>query len=201
MSKSQIFFTGAIGAFAPQILRWYSQGAEISKDPMILAGQLLITLLFIGLAGYVTLIWKVRDLKEAFFVGLGVPAIILSSGSDLGSIIKAPNAHAQEVSAVGHLLVRARSEDGTDLTRTSITVSDPRGAKEARYSGSPNKSLTLAAGTYDVAVQAEGFEAQERKQVVVEPNKNTVIDVTLRRLSATERFFQGVTRPFEQRAR
>ncbi len=71
MSRWQIFFTGAIGAFAPQILRWYSQGAEIPRDPMILAGQLVITLLFIGLVGYVALIWKVRDLKEAFFVGLG----------------------------------------------------------------------------------------------------------------------------------
>jgi len=201
MSKWQIFFTGTIGAFAPQILRWYSQGAEIPRDPMILAGQLVITILFIGLAGYVALIWKVRDLKEAFFVGLGVPAIILSSGSDLGSIIKPPQAVAEEVTAVGQLLVRARSEDGAAVTHGTISVSDPRGLKGTYYSGSPNKSLTLAAGTYDVVVQAEGFETEARKQVVIEPNKRAIIEVTLRKLSPGERFIQGLTKPFEPRAR
>ncbi len=40
----------------------------------------------------------------------------------------------------------------------TISVSDPRGLKATYYSGSPNKSLTLATGTYDVVVQAEGFE-------------------------------------------
>src|SRR5215471_12477499 len=98
MTKWQVFLTGALGAFAPQILRWYSQSSfTIEADPVVLAGSIAITLLFLILAGFVTVIWEARSLKEAFLVGLAVPSIILSAGSDVRSLLKAKDAAAQVI--------------------------------------------------------------------------------------------------------
>jgi hypothetical protein len=68
-----------------------------------------------------------------------------------------------------------------------------------RYS-SDRGQLFLPAGRYQVAVRASGHEPDERG-VVIEPHEVKQISVTLRRLSASERFLRGLTVPFEHRQR
>src|SRR5712691_1381752 len=116
MPKWQAFLTGALGAFAPQILRWYNQSSfKIESDLAVLAGYIIITLLFLILAGFVTVIWEARSLKEAFLVGLGVPAIILSAGPDVTSLLKIKGAGAQVITKEAHLVIAAQTEQGQDI--------------------------------------------------------------------------------------
>jgi hypothetical protein len=192
--KGQVFLTGAVGAFAPQILRWYSQGLEIKPDPWEIAGRAVVTLLFLALAGYVALLWDVRNLKEGFLVGLGVPSIILSAGSDLTSLAKVGQAWGQPLPATGTLVVQARSEQGDSIADFRVLATDDM----ARTYAAGRQGLLLPPGKYRVVVEAGGYHSVSRT-LVVEPGRTTRLDVTLPALSAYERFFKGILRPFEQK--
>ena len=196
MKKKQIFFTGIAGAFAPQILRWYSQASvDLDNDPVQLAGRMFITLLFLGLAGYITLLWDVRSLKEAFFIGLGVPSIILSAGSDLGSLAKPAPAHAQVITDNAYLVVSARNEKGEEIASIRVMATDEQG--KVIYLGRKGEAL-LPAGRYTIAVSASGYEV-ETMTVTLAAKQTAKLDVKLKEKSFAERFMQGIQRPFEQR--
>jgi hypothetical protein len=196
MKKKRIFLTGVAGAFAPQILRWYSQASvDLDNDPVQLAGRAFITLLFLGLAGYITVLWDVRNLKEAFFIGLGVPSIILSAGSDLGSLAKPAPAQAQIVTENAYLVVSARNDKGENIAPIRVMATDEQG--KVIYLGRKGDAL-LPAGRYTIAVSASGYEV-ETKHVSLAAKQTVKLDVTLKEKSLADRFIQGIQRPFEQR--
>lgn len=196
MKKKQVFFTGVAGAFAPQILRWYSQASvDLDNDPVQLAGRIFITLLFLGLAGYITVLWDVRNLKEAFFIGLGVPSIILSAGSDLGSLAKPAPAQAQIVTENAYLVVSAKNEKGENIAPIRVMATDEQG--KVIYLGRKGDAL-LPAGRYTIAVSAGGYEVETR-HVSLAAKQTVKLDVTLKEKSLADRFIQGIQRPFEQR--
>lgn len=196
MKKKQVFLTGVAGAFAPQILRWYSQASvDLDNDPVQFAGRAFITLLFLGLAGYITVLWDVRNLREAFFIGLGVPSIILSAGSDLGSLAKPAPVHAEIVTDNAYLVVSARNDKGEPITPIRVTATDAQG--KVVYLGRKGEAL-LPPGRYAIAVSASGYEV-ETKQVSLAAKQTVKLDVTLKEKSVADRFIQGIQRPFEQR--
>lgn len=198
MSKWQAFVTGAVGAFAPQVLRWYVQSSfVIEYDPVQLVGHILITLLFLLLAGFVTMIWEVRNLKEAFVVGLGVPSIILSAGADVTSLLKAKGAHAQVITQAAHLVVSAKTALGDEIADLKVTATDEAG--KVIYIGSKREAL-LPHGTYTITVSASSYESETRN-ITLAPQQTFRLDVTLRQKSLVDRFIQGLQRPFEQKPR
>jgi hypothetical protein len=196
MKKKQIFLTGVAGAFAPQILRWYSQASvDLDNDPVQLAGRAFITVLFLGLAGYITVLWDVRNLKEAFFIGLGVPSIILSAGSDLGSLAKPAPAQAQVITENAYLVVSAKNDKGENIAPIRVTATDEQG--KVIYLGRKGEAL-LPAGRYTIAVSASGYEV-EINNISLAAKQTAKLEVTLKEKSLADRFIQGIQRPFEQR--
>lgn len=205
LRKQEVFLAGAVGAFAPQLLRWYAQwdGRDGMPDPLLVAGRLVLTLAFVALAGYVAMVWDVRNLKEGFLVGVAVPAVILGSGSDLASLAKVAPASAQTVreaapartDRAAHLIVHASGEDGQQIQGVFLVAIAE--ADQTRVS-SPN-SLVLRPGRYSVVVRARGYES-EGQVVQVGPDETVTLSVTLRPLSAASRLLKGVRQPFEQRS-
>jgi hypothetical protein len=201
LTRSEILLTGAVGAFAPQILRWYNQAdLDMGFDVWAAAGHAAVVALFLTLAGYITMVWGVRTLKEAFFVGLAVPAIILGPGTDLAKLAQPASAAAQvrspasRVSAVAHpalgaIDLRVRGDDGSAIPRFHTVASDGR----ARSYSAENGYLPLPAGRYRVVVSAAGYETAAQ-DVVVAPSQNAPVYVTLHRLSAAQRFLHGANR-------
>ena len=186
-TNQQILVTGAIGAFAPQVLRWYTQpDLHVNRDPWGMAGYVGVMVLFLALAGYVTMLWGVRTLREAFLVGLAVPSIILGPGSDLASLAKPEKAHAQSHPAVGVIEIRAHSQDGKRVTRFRTIATDGSSSTYSTESG----YLTLPAGRYRLSILAGGYETAE-EDVTVAPRQHLPFNVTLHRLSPAQRVFQG----------
>lgn len=201
LSRPEVLLTGAVGAFAPQILRWYNQAdVALEFDVWATVGHAGVVVLFLALAGYVTMLWGVRTLREAFLVGLAVPSIILGPGGDLAAlaaprkasaqmrVVPAP-AHAVVRPAVGTLEVFVRGDDGTRITRFRAAVTDERSRTYASDTG----YLPLPAGRYRLSVSAAGYEPMVR-HVVVAARQNSEINVTLHRLSAAQRLFRGAGR-------
>ncbi len=197
MLNWQIFLTGVTGAFAPQVLRWYSQPpseiVETINDPVQLACYMAVTVLFLGVAGYVTMLWKVRSLKEAFFVGLAVPSIILSAGTDVASITPIREAGAQMIASTVNLVVNTRTEEGTDISGVKIVAINQTSART--YSGG-KEGLALPPGRYTVSIEANGYKT-ERREIMID-QKSVSIDVTMRPKSLRGRILNGITRPFER---
>lgn len=197
MTKRKVFWTGALGAFAPQILRWYSQVTDatvtidLTNEAWRIAARVLVTALFLAVAGYVALIWDVRNLKEAFLVGLGIPSIILTAGSDLPSVIKALPASAQQV---GTLSLRAKTESGEIIPQIRVTATDQMGRSHSSDQG----ESVLPPGAYTVVVQASGFEPVELR-VTLEPGRTSRHEVTMRRKSPAQQFFEGIQEPFKRK--
>lgn len=196
-TRTQIFWTGSIGAISPQILRWYSQVAEgtvtfdLSGEGWKFAARLLVTILFVALAGYVTLIWKVRNLKEAFLVGLAIPSIILSAGTDLRSVIEPRGAYSQDVAT---LKVEARTKDGDALKKVRIIAID-----RARHTYSVGSDeLFLPPGNYVITVKASGFESQEFA-ISLDPGQKLQHRVVLLRESPAKQFLKGIYEPFKKK--
>jgi len=201
LSRRDILITGAVGAFAPQILRWYNQADFGSGfDAWATAGHAGVIVLFLGLAGYITMVWGVRTLKEAFFVGLAVPAIILGPGTDLAKLAQPGRADAQVSQhtsrgstqtrfAIGAVALRVRADDGSALSRFRAVAID----EHDRSYSADSRYLPLPAGHYRLLVSATGYETAER-DVVVSANDSMSVDVTLHRLSAAQRFLRGANR-------
>jgi hypothetical protein len=190
-----VFFAGIVGAFAPQILRWYVQvDSSALKGPwdwVEIAGRIAVSALFLVVAGYVATLWEVRSLREAFMIGLGVPSIILGPGADLAVLGKAQKAHAQTAYSVGVVEVRANSE-GTVVPDVQIVAS-----RDGRRHIGEGGRLTLTPGTYRLEIRARGYEVEER-QVAVAAHNTIRLDVSLRRLSATQRFIKGASDAFRR---
>ncbi len=79
VTTQQIFFTGAIGSIAPQILDWYARGLEVPDPNTKLIGAVFITLMFVSMAGYIAVIWGEKNLMKVFIIGIGTPCIVLSA--------------------------------------------------------------------------------------------------------------------------
>jgi PEGA domain len=190
LCRSEVFLAGIVGAFAPQILRWYVQvDSGTLKGPwdwVETAGRLAVSTLFLVVAGYIAMLWEARSLREAFMIGLGVPSIILGPGADLASLGKAQKAHAQTAYAVGVVEVRAISE-GIVVPNVQIVAS-----RDGRRHFAEGSRLTLTPGTYRIEIHARGYEREER-EVTVAAHNTTRVEIALRRLSATERFFKGAS--------
>jgi hypothetical protein len=203
--KGEVFLAGAVGALAPQILRWYTQwdGHGGMPDPLIAAGRAAVTLAFVALAGYVAMVWDVRNLKEGFLVGVGVPAVILGSGSDLASLAKVPAASAQTLRVaapardhgIARLIVHAVGEDGRQIPGVLLIATAD--TDQSRVSG-PNP-LVLRPGHYSLVIQARGYETEDRV-IRLSPEETLQLTVHLRPLSAANRFIRGVREPFQQRS-
>jgi Carboxypeptidase regulatory-like domain len=200
LTRHEVLVTGAIGAFAPQILRWYNQADfTLDFDAWAAVGHAGVVVLFLALAGYVTMLWGVRTLKEAFLVGLAVPSIILGPGGDLASLAAPRKADAQVRAVpsrtadarppVGTIEVFVRAEDGSAITRFRTVATDGR----SRTYSADNGYLPLPAGRYRLSVSAAGYEPDERR-VVVAARQSAEINVTLHRLSPAQRIFNGAGR-------
>ena len=190
LGRREVFLTGIVGAFAPQILRWYVQadtGAlRGSWDWLEVTGRIAVIVLFLSVAGYVATLWDVKTLRQAFMVGLGVPSILLGPGADLAALSKVVKAHAQSTYASGAVEVRATSNGEPVRPVELVAVGN---GQHPIAGASP---LPLPPGNYQVAIQARGYETAERT-VTVQANRTTQLDVSLRRLSSNERFLKGVT--------
>jgi len=185
-----VFLTGIVGAFAPQILRWYVQadsgGLRGSWDWLEVMGRIAVIVLFLSVAGYVATLWDAKTLRQAFMVGLGVPSILLGPGADLAALGKVQKANAQAAYAAGAVEVRATSNGAPVRSVELVAV----GNGQHRIAGA--SPLSLPPGNYQIAIRARGYETAER-EVSVQANSTTQLDVSLRPLSSNERFFKGVT--------
>jgi carboxypeptidase family protein len=193
--RREVFLAGIVGAFAPQALRWYvdvnSSALKGSWDWIEIGGRLAVSALFLVIAGYVATLWEVRSLREAFMIGLGVPAIILGPGADLAALGKAQPAHGQTAYSVGVVEVRATSE-GTSVPNVQIEAS-----RDGRRHIADAGRLTLTPGTYRLEIRAPGYELETR-QVTVTADNTTRVDISLRPLSAAQRFIKGASDAFRR---
>jgi PEGA domain len=190
LCRREVFLTGIVGAFAPQILRWYVQadsgGLRGSWDWFEVSGRIAVIVLFLTVAGYVATLWDVKTLRQAFMVGLGVPSILLGPGADLAALGKVQRANAQAAYAAGAVEVRATSNGAPVRSVELVAV----GNGQQRIAGA--SPLPLPPGNYQIAIRARGYETAER-EVSVQANRTTQLDVSLRPLSSSERFLKGVT--------
>lgn len=190
LGRREVFLTGIVGAFAPQILRWYVQadsgGLTGSWDWLEVTGRIAVIVLFLSVAGYVATLWDVKTLRQAFMVGLGVPSILLGPGADLAALGKVQRADAQAAYASGAVEVRVTS-NGEPVRPVELVAV---GSGQHHIAGT--SPLPLPPGDYQIAIRARGYETAER-EVSVQANRTTRLDVSLRRLSSNERFFKGVT--------
>ncbi len=190
LCRREVFLTGIVGAFAPQILRWYVQadsgGLRGSWDWLEVMGRIAVIVLFLSVAGYVATLWDAKTLRQAFMVGLGVPSILLGPGADLAALGKVQKANAQAAYAAGAVEVRATSNGAPVRSVELVAV----GNGQHRIAGA--SPLSLPPGNYQIAIRARGYETAER-EVSVQANSTTQLDVSLRPLSSNERFFKGVT--------
>jgi len=202
-AKRSAFTAAAIGSLAPQLLRWYSQGALSIPDDSLgkIVGWVFVTALFTLLAGYLgAYIFQETDMRKAFFVGVSVPSIILSGGPDLKTILTPGTASGQPrvAQSTGTLEVRAKSSGGQPMTGVRISVTEPGGAYEASSASNP-ADFSLPPGRYAVTIEASGYEAQTQKAVTVRPGDRTSLEVTLQKRSFLGDFLRGAQRPFEQK--
>ena len=190
LGRREVFLTGIVGAFAPQILRWYVQvdagGLKGSWDWIEVTGRIAVIVLFLSVAGYVATLWDVKTLRQAFMVGLGVPSILLGPGADLAALGRVQQATAQAAYASGVVEVRATSNGSPVRPVYLVAV----GNGQHRIAGA--SPLPLPPGNYYVEIRARGYETAQR-EVRVQTNRTTQLSVSLRRLSSNERFLKGVT--------
>lgn len=201
-SKRQIFMAAAVGSFAPQILRWHSQGGISVPDETLaqMLGWLTVTTAFTLLAGYVASdIWGETDLRRAFFIGIGIPSIILSGGADLANSLTPAKAHGQTNGrqALGIVEVQVVDSGGSLVPNATVSVKGPT----QNFSQRPSTSATfhVASGTYAVVAEAPGFQTQTKYGVTVQPRNRTAVRIVLPKRSFAQDFFRGVRRPFERR--
>ncbi len=77
--KGKIFIVGGVGCIAPNIINYASHAMTGGSIPMNLAGLLLGGALFFAIAGFlVAYILDARDIRDAFYKGVAVPALIIS---------------------------------------------------------------------------------------------------------------------------
>jgi PEGA domain len=195
LGRREVFLAGIVGAFAPQILRWYVQadsgGLRGSWDWLEVTGRIAVIVLFLSVAGYVATLWDVRTLRQAFMVGLGVPSILLGPGADLAALGKVQKANAQAAYAAGAVEVRATSNGAPVRLVELVTV----GSGQHHIAGA--SPLSLPPGHYRIAIRARGYETTER-EVSVQANRTTQLDVSLRRLSSSERFLKGASEAIQR---
>jgi len=189
LGRREVFLTGIVGAFAPQILRWYVQadsgGLKGPWDWLEVTGRIAVIVLFLSVAGYVSTLWDVKTLRQAFMVGLGVPSILLGPGADLAALGRVKMANAQASYTSGAVEVRATSNGAPVRPVELVAV----GNGQHHIAGT--SPLPLPPGNYQIAIRARGYETAER-EVSVQANRTTQLDVSLRRLSSNERFLKGV---------
>jgi hypothetical protein len=79
MKRAERFWWGVLGAALPEVLRFYNlaQRGQVSNDQD--AWQIVVyvvaSIVYLAVAGFVTVAWAPRNRKEAIWVGASVPLI------------------------------------------------------------------------------------------------------------------------------
>ena len=200
-SRRGIFIAAAIGGFAPQILRWYSQGG-IHLPGQTLAqilGWSVAAILFILLAGYIAAyVWGETDLRKAFFIGIGVPSIILSGGTDLIKSFTPGKAYPQSREALPGtvLMTEVKGQGGNILPQATVTIRKSSGTYEAQSSSNPGR-FDLQPGTYSIVAESPGYQSHIQPDFQIRAGTNRFSTVLVK-ASFLEEFLRGMLKPFQQ---
>jgi len=85
-AKMNLFIVGGLGCIAPNIIKYASNVMAGGSIPSNLFGLALGGALFFALAGFlVAYIMDARDIKDAFYKGVAVPALIISLANGVTS--------------------------------------------------------------------------------------------------------------------
>ncbi len=77
--KHQVFLSAALGGVAPSLLKialCLNGGSR--PDPPLTPGYVVGLLLFAALGGTVALVWGERNLRKAFYLGVGLPSLVVA---------------------------------------------------------------------------------------------------------------------------
>jgi hypothetical protein len=85
-AKINLFIVGGLGCIAPNIIKYASHVMAGGSIPSNLFGLVLGGALFFALAGFlVAYIMDAKDIKDAFYKGVAVPALIISLANGVTS--------------------------------------------------------------------------------------------------------------------
>jgi hypothetical protein len=73
---TKLFFAGAIGALAPEIVRLYTLATDGKTFAWSPALYIPMSLLIAALGGFIAVILPTGNLQSAFYAGIGTPALI-----------------------------------------------------------------------------------------------------------------------------
>ncbi len=145
VTTAQIFYTGAIGSIAPQILDWYAKGISLPGMSTQTLGAAFVTLAFMGLAGYIAVIWGEKNLMKVFYIGISAPAIILSSANNITFEKPVPEILSQEIPSSNDVDTREDNGAFFFFSPTEAYAFDrPDTRVVAAVEGSGDLELTLA---------------------------------------------------------
>jgi hypothetical protein len=217
--KGKLFIVGGVGCIAPNIINYASHLMIGGSLPENLAGLLLGGVLFFGIAGFlVAYILDAVDIRDAFYKGVAVPALIISLANGVSaekskvpvvqtvpvnsSSIELP---AQEVNSFlawwlpSPAFAQASAVQGTvefDITpkstnNISVQISTRDGIVVARArSDSPTFKLSFPEGEYVIAIESNDYYKEVSAKIT--GNQTTALKVALEDKGIVKKFNGGV---------
>lgn len=149
MKKLPIFIAAAFGGISPNLLRL---AVSLMKEEAELPGvtYALGLLIFAMMGGVVAYIWEETDLKKAFYLGIGLPALIQMGA---GEISKQPVAFTEPAAVTQPF---ALQESGIQLMPVAFMQDTNRDANKRVQLDTKQLTVTLSKRKKEVTVYLYG---------------------------------------------
>jgi hypothetical protein len=219
-AKLKIFLAGGLGCIAPNIINYASQVMSGGPIPSNIAGLAVGGTLFFAIAGFlVVYILSARDIRDAFYKGVAVPALIISLANGVtAEKTNVPVVPAQSLNTGSSNLpaddakklftafwspspayAQTPATQGTAVfdispkkTRNiTITLLNKDGSVAARSrSDSPDFKIKLPAGEYIAAIETDDYYKEEFIRIT--GNQTAKVTVALEEKGIGKKFSGGV---------
>ncbi len=114
MNKITIFLSGAFGGVAPNML---NQAMSLTQGGELPEWTFLIGIIIFGLMGAVVVgIWGEKELKRAFYLGIGLPALIQVGGNSIDAKIAAVSFDGSRFALISSAYAQNHPVPGRTLT-------------------------------------------------------------------------------------
>jgi hypothetical protein len=218
-AKLKIFLAGGLGCIAPNIINYASQVMSGGPVPSNIAGLAVGGTLFFAIAGFlVVYILSARDIRDAFYKGVAVPALIISLANGVTAekttvpVVPAQPvntgssnlpvdgkksftafwslspAYAQTQAAQGTVAFDISPKKARNIT---ITLLNKDGSVVARArSDGPDFKIKLPAGEYIAAIETDDYYKEE--VIRITGNRTAKVTVVLEEKGIVKKFSGGV---------